>query len=183
MPSASEQPSSAQPHYELTPLSDGGAMIVVRSEARSATVILITIFALAALAIAVAICVANPEVGIGQVIAVLVALVIDVYFGSMIVTSVYGVERYVISATSFTRHWQVLCFRGTKQYDFANMGPIHYVASAWRSTDENDQLADAKTTDRTAHVQIGFRYGAQDVRLDNFFNDNEVDIFLQDISP
>ncbi|KAF0695663.1 Aste57867_13557 [Aphanomyces stellatus] len=63
------------------------------------------------------------------------------------------------------------------------MGPIHYVASAWRSTDENDQLADAKTTDRTAHVQIGFRYGAQDVRLDNFFNDNEVDIFLQDISP
>ncbi|KAF0696611.1 Aste57867_12636 [Aphanomyces stellatus] len=169
-----ESPSRAEPRYQLTPLSDGGAMVIVRSHARPMPLILLSFVAIAAIVIAIAVCVSDTSLGVVQASVVVLALLVVLYVVSIIATSAFGIERYMITATSLTRHWKVLCLRGAAQYDFAHMGPIHYVASSWVAN---------KTSDRTAHVRIGFRYGAQDVQLDNFLNENEVDIFLQDISP
>ncbi|KAF0696521.1 Aste57867_12714 [Aphanomyces stellatus] len=162
------------PRYQIQVLANGDVEVIVPAHRNPCGIAIMTACAVGFLVGPVAMA-SMDKSGVGVVFVCIGILVSSTIVG-LILTSLVGVERFMIPPTPFPRHWQVLCVQGIKTYGLATMGPLHITVSSRTLRDDDD-------VNRTRwQRRIGFVYGGATVSLTTFLLDDELEAFLYAIS-
>ncbi|KAF0696520.1 Aste57867_12713 [Aphanomyces stellatus] len=97
-----------------------------------------------------------------------------------ILRALFGIERCIVSSTTWTYERRVLCVGLTKHYDVQLMGPLQL-------TTETFVLYETRRTDSPSRVVsqhlFGFQYGGAMVNMGYYLAEGEVESFLDAIVP
>ncbi|KAF0696518.1 Aste57867_12711 [Aphanomyces stellatus] len=81
--------------------------------------------------------------------------------------ALYGIEEFVVSSTTWSYTWRVLCLGATKHYDIKAMGPLQITTTSKRPSHE-----------ALSRQLFGFQYGGTMVNMGYYLNQSEVETFL-----
>ncbi|KAF0696519.1 Aste57867_12712 [Aphanomyces stellatus] len=90
-----------------------------------------------------------------------------------------GVKQYIVSSTTWTYEWRVLCFGAIKHYDVQAMGSLQLIANTFVVQDSKC----ANVSRVAAQHLLGFQYGGAMVFMHQYLEEDQVAPLLDAIRP